>query len=62
MRYNKLKFPIFLEGERKWEGAMKYQGLEFKITYFECDDVVTTSGEHSDWNADDDNIINGWEN
>jgi hypothetical protein len=41
---------------------MKYQELEFKITYFECDDVVTASGEHSDWNADDDNIVDGWGN
>jgi hypothetical protein len=41
---------------------MKYQELEFKLIYFECEDIVTASGEHSDWNPDDDNIVDGWGN
>ncbi len=39
---------------------MKYQEPECKIIIWLADDICTVSGEHSDWNDSDDNVIDGW--
>lgn len=41
---------------------MKYQEPELTLIYFQEEDVVKTSGEHSDWDSKDDNVVGGWTN